>query len=279
MCIASATAALQLSPNSEELRLLRAECHSLAGEWESTVGDLSRAASLSPNLSPHLLVRLSIISSLFLEHGLEIPAESWTALKKCIVSDPESKPCRAALKSLKKIERELAKLRNWVEGNRWGEASVALSGRGGADGLIDQVKAIIAEYQQPLASLPGTPAPLPATTTPLDRESPLLDVLLSTLCRAHITLGLTKKAVKSCEDILARKPEDLWGLVGRGEKLLVDEEWEEAVRVFSAAFEQTGRTNADVSRPWLTARSGMALIVSCSGSRRSTEGYRERRDC
>jgi hypothetical protein len=191
-------------------------------------------------------VRLSLVNSLFLDHGLEIPAESWSSLKRCITADPESKPCRAGLKTLKKLERELAKLRNWIEGGRWGDASLALSGQGGSGGLIEQVRQVILDYQTPLPSLPSQPAPLPLLASPLETSSPLVTVLLSSLCRAHVTLNLSKKAAKSCEEVLQRNPEDLWGLTGRGERLMAEENWEEAVRVLSTAFEQTGRSDRSV---------------------------------
>lgn len=251
-CVASTTAALLVAPHSEPLRLLRAECHLLRQDWGSAVGDLTRASTLSPNLSPHLLVRLALVSGLFIDNGLSVPAESWASLKRCINADPESKPCRAGLKVVKKLEKELTKLRNWVEGSRWGEASLALAGRSGEDGLVDQVRRVIVEYQTPLPSMPSEPAPLPLTEN-LQLASPLVDALLSTLCRAHVTLGLTKKAAKSCEEILARKEDDLWGLIGRGERLMVEEEWDEAVRVLNTAFEQTGRSDRSV-RPFLFAR-------------------------
>lgn len=248
LCIASTTEALVLAPHSEELRLLRSECHLRKAEWEASVGDLSRASTLSPNLSPHLLVRLSLVSSLFLEHGLEIPAESWASLKRCISSDPESKPCRAGLKTLKKLEKDLAKLRNWMEGGRWGETSLVLAGQGGAGGLIERVRDIIVEYQSSLSSLPSRAAPLPTFEEPLEKLSPLVDALVSALCRAHVTLNLSKKAAKSCEECLERNPEDLWGLTGLGERLMTEENWEEAVRVLSTAFEQTGRSDRSVSQ-------------------------------
>lgn len=245
-CIASTTAALVVAPNSEELRLLRAECHMQRAEWDATVGDLSRAAALAPNLAPYLLVRLSLVSSLFLDHGLAIPAESWASLKRCIAGDPESKPCRGGLKNLKKLEKELAKLRNWIASNRWTEANVILSGRGAEEGLIEQVRKVISEYQQRLPTSPDQPAPLPTFATPLERASPLIDGLLSTLCHAHIMSNQMKKSEKSCEEILSRKGDDLWGLVGRGEKLIVEEDFEEAVRVLNSAFEQSGRSDRDV---------------------------------
>lgn len=235
-----------MSPNSEELRLIRAECQLLSHEWDSTVGDLSRAAALSPALSPHLLIRLSLISGLFLDQGLEIPVDSLASLKRCLSSDPESKVCRVAFKAMKSLEKELAKLRNWIESGRWGEATLVLKGTGGVGGAINNLEALIARYQSPL---PGssTPSPLPSSPT-LAYNSPLLTSLYSTLCRAYVTLNQHRRSSEACEEVLKRNPDDLWGMVGRGERLMSEENWEEAVRVLNDAFEKTGRADRDVSR-------------------------------
>lgn len=210
-------------------------------EWDSTVGDLSRAAALSPALPAHLLIRLSLISGLFLDNGLEIPVDSLSSLKRCLSSDPESKVCRVAFKALKAIEKDLAKLRNWVEAGRWAEATIVLRGSGGVGGLIDTVEALIGGYQDGTAT-----APLP-TMAKLDSHSPLVTILYSTLCRAYVTLNVSKKMEVACANILARDGEDIWGLVGKGEKLMAEEDWEEAVRVFNDAFEKTGKNDRDVS--------------------------------
>ena len=204
------------------------------------MGDLSRAAALSPALSAHLLIRLSLISGLFLDNGMEIPTDSLSSLKRCLSSDPESKVCRVAFKALKAVEKDLAKLRNWVEGGRWTEAAIVLRGSGGVGGLIDTVEALIAGYQDGSAT-----APLP-TMAKLDSYSPLVTILYSTLCRAYVTLNQSKKMDAACAKILARDEGDLWGLVGKGEKLMVEENWEEAVRVFNDAFEKTGKSDRDV---------------------------------
>lgn len=245
LCVESSTLAINLATNSEELRLMRADCQLGLKEYDSTVGDLSRAATLSPDLSPHLLIRLSLISSLFLDHGLEIPTDSLVSLKRCLSSDPESKVCRKALKSLKKLEKELNKLRNWLESSRFGEVVLMIKGSGGKDGLIANLENLIKDYQAPLST--SIPAALPSIPA-LDMDSPVLRILYSTLCKAYIQLNQSKKYGEACEAILKRDPEDLWGLVGRGEKLMAEGNWEEAVRALDAAFEKTGKTDRDVSR-------------------------------
>lgn len=245
-CQSSTTSALTLSPNSEELRLLRAECHLLTPDYDAAVGDLSRAAALSPALPPHLLLRIALLSSLFLDHGLEIPADSLLSLKRCLASDPDSKPCRGSFKALKAAEKELARLRNWVEGGRWGEAAQILAGSSTTTGLIATLRSLITSYQTPLVSSPSAPAPLPSSPT-LQLASPLLTSLVSTLCRAYTASGQTRKSGPACEEALSRNPEDMWGLVGKGDKLLAEENWQEAVHALHAAFEKSGRSDREVS--------------------------------
>lgn len=252
-CVASTSAAITVAPNSEELRLLRAECYMLSREWDSTVGDLSRASALSPSLPPYLLLRISLVSALFLDHGREVPADALMPVKRCLSSDPDSKPCRGAFKSLKALEKELAKLRNWVDSGRWTEAAVVLAGSSKSEGVIKTIKSLISTYQKPLPTHRDAPAPLPSDSHLAD-TSPLLGRVLSDLCHAYVSLGQTRKAAAACEEVLRINPEDVWGLVGRSEKLLADESWQEAVNVLSSAFEATGRSDRAVS---------FGLVIGC----------------
>ena len=165
LCLSSATTALTLSPNSEELRLLRAECYLQTQDWDSTVGDLSRAAALSPSLPPHLLLRVALVSALLLDNGLSISPDALLPLKRCLSADPDSKACRGAFKALKKIEKDLSKLRNWVDGVRWGEAALTIAGSSTSSGVLSTLRALLESYQSPLPSSPSFPAPLPTSPT------------------------------------------------------------------------------------------------------------------
>ncbi|GAA6004848.1 hypothetical protein JCM11491_002254 [Sporobolomyces phaffii] len=247
-CLASLTATINFSPQSEELRLLRAECSLVGRDYDSTVADLSRASAISPNLASHLQLRISLLSSLFLDHGLEIPSDSLLAVKKCLASDPDSKPCRSAFKRLKAIEKDLAKLRNWLDADRWTEVAVALAGGSTKAGLVETVKTLITDSQHGSSS----PAPLPASPD-LARSSHLLTRLLSTLCHSYLALSssgpISRKTTQACAEVLLHDPQDVWGMVGRAESLMKDADgdgFEEAVRLLSDAFEQTGRSDREV---------------------------------
>ncbi|GAA5874872.1 hypothetical protein JCM3774_006551 [Rhodotorula dairenensis] len=255
-CIAASTSALQLSPQSLELRLLRAECSFLARDFDSAIGDLSRASALSPTLPQHLLVRIALLSAFFTplphENRPEIPPDALVSLKRCLSADPDSKTCAKPLKALKALEKDFAQLRNWIDaGNRWMETAVAIAGSSTKQGVLPRVKEMLELYQKPLAvGAKEDEAPLPPSTgagaggspNDLAKFSPLLRTLQSTLCKAYVHLD-SRKAAAACAAALELDPEDTWGLVGRADELIKKEEWEEAVRVLSAAFEATGRTD------------------------------------
>ena len=256
-CVTAATSALQLSPQSLELRLLRADCSLLAHDFDSAIGDLSRASALSPTLPQHLLVRIALLSAFFTpppHDRPEIPSDALLSLKRCLSADPDSKTCAKPLKALKALEKDLAPLRNWIDaGNKWMETAVALAGSSTKEGIIPRVREMLELYQKPLARRAGgakvnhednvDEAPLPASGgDDLAKYSPLLRTLQSTLCKAYVHLD-SRKASAACAAALELDPEDTWGLVGRADELMKEEEWEEAVRVLSAAFEATGRTD------------------------------------
>lgn len=215
----------------------------LSHEWDSAVGDLSRATALSTSLPSHLSIRLALLQALFLDNGREVPADALLPLKRCLSSDPDSKPCRKAFKALKALEKELAKLRNWMDGSRYTEAAVVLAGSSRSDGVIQTVRSMLETYSKP-DSTTGTT--ILSTQSNLDSLSPLLNQLLSDLCNAYVHLGSTRKASVACENVLRVNPQDMWGLVGRGDQLLADEKLQEAVNAFSTAFEASGQRDRDI---------------------------------
>ncbi|BGP14952.1 hypothetical protein JCM10213_007246 [Rhodosporidiobolus nylandii] len=242
-CLSSSSAALQLSPQSLSLRLLRADCALLAHDFASAIGDLSRASAISPTLPAHLIVRIALLSSLFTDHGLSVPAETLLSLKRCLSADPDSKTCAKPLKALKNLEKDLARLRNWVDAGRWSEAGMTIAGSTAKEGVLPVVKNLIQAYQKPIAKKAAaneSPLPSPEADPALATYSPLLKSLTSLLCRAYVSTN-SRKLTAACQAALELDPEDVWGLVGKSETLMKNEEWEEAVRVLSSAFEATGQ--------------------------------------
>lgn len=243
-CLSASSTALALATNSAPLRLVRAECQLLAGEYDSAIGDLSRASALLPSLAPHLLVRLSLLGGFFVtDSGISLGSEALGPLKRCLQGDPDSKTCSQPLRRLKKLDKALHQARNWLEAQRWGELAVAIAGGSTKQGLIADVKEVLVDYQAPLKSSPDAPAPLPAGA---EQSSPLLTTLHAALCQAYVSLG-NRKANVACPTVLERDPKNKFALLNKGDQLLADEKWQEAVNVFSEAFEETGRSDRQVS--------------------------------
>ncbi len=243
-CITHSSTALALATNSAPLRLIRAECQLLAKEYDSAIGDLARASALLPSLAPHLLVRLSLLGGFFVpDAGLALGPEALPPLKRCLQADPDSKTCSQPLRRLKKLDKALAQARNWLDAQRWAELAVALAGGSTRAGLIADVKEVLVDYEVPLKSSPDAPAPLPAG---VEEDAALVTTLMGTLCRAYVSLG-NRKANAACPKVLERDPEHKWALMNKGDQLLADEKWDEAVKVLNDAFEAGGRSDREVS--------------------------------
>lgn len=73
--------------------------------------------------------------------------------------------------------------------------------------------------------------------------------MLRALCRSYLQLGQARAGERWCDELLGMlgAEKDIDGLLGKGEALLVREEWEEAVRVFEAALSASGGGNREVS--------------------------------
>lgn len=93
----------------------------------------------------------------------------------------------------------------------------------------------------------GLKEPFPAVINPTTRSARLAD-LLKTLCKSYMDMKLARKGEKYCDELLRMDgyESDIDGLVGKGEALLIKEEFEEAARVFDKAFEASGRSSQDV---------------------------------
>lgn len=88
---------------------------------------------------------------------------------------------------------------------------------------------------------------LPASITPRKR-SPRRLRIYSTICKAYVKNGQVAKGEFWCEETLKIDPNNLDGLIARGEAKLKAEEWEDAVRAYEAAFEASGRNNQEARK-------------------------------
>lgn len=121
-----------------------------------------------------------------------------------------------------------------------------IAGTSSKEGVLARVEGMLEAYRKPITRTAKVDeTPLPADDPNLGDFSPLRRILHSTLCHAYISIS-SRKSSAACSAALKLDPEDPWGMVGQADDLMKKEEWEAAVRVLSAAFEATGRSERTI---------------------------------
>ncbi len=126
----------------------------------------------------------------------------------------------------------MSKTRNFVEASQWRQAIKILDGEQGLLERFEQAMEASSEY-------------LPSRFDPMNKSQKKLEIY-ALACRAAVGANVMPKVTKWCDITCHMDPENVDALIGRGERLLKDENWEEAVRVLNKAFDNQGKTSQDV---------------------------------
>lgn len=254
-CVDSATSVLKYASHSVSVRQTRAICSLASGDLDSGVGDLTRLTHLStPTTS--LLTRIFRLSYFFQPPS---PA-AMNSLKQCLHYDPDSKPCLKLHRLVKAFERGFAKLEELQMKEDWRGIVLLLTAPGKNNDLMRRFDEALQENTSRESILPpelAIPQPTPGSKHKADppiplpnatKSSPRRIILVRVLCKAYTQLNNLPKAEPWCQELLTLDgcESDVDGLVGHAEGLLKKEEYEEAVKVFTEAFEASGRQNRDV---------------------------------
>lgn len=134
-CVEHATVAVLKASASSSLRQTRAHCRFERGEVEEGISDLVHLLHISPGLiEPHL----QISSSFF--YALGDSERGLSQIRKCLHSDPDSKPCNRLYKRERQAAKRLEKLQDAMNSRKFSNAAGLLVGKGDEGGLIDDVK-------------------------------------------------------------------------------------------------------------------------------------------
>lgn len=216
---------------------MRADCALLAGDMESSVGDLTRLSHLMPG-STKLLLRVAHITYYLLNQ----PAQAMNALKQCLHHDPDDKPCRSSHRLFKSFTKEFEKLEKAEKNSDWKGLLRVVIGYKDSVGLVKKVDDALE------AAIPSMELPTGADAKKLSHAR---RTVYKAACRAYTKDGKPQKAVEWCDEVLKMDENDLDALVNRGDLAMSKEEWEESVRAFEKAFEASGRSNQEVRATWL----------------------------
>ncbi|CAD6892195.1 unnamed protein product [Tilletia controversa] len=250
-CTEAATLVLEVSPRLLEARKRRADCALWGGDLESAMGDWSRIAALAP--STELYLRLASLSFYIVLDSREAANRQ---LKSCLNGDPDNRQCARMHKKLRALDKSLKKARNFADAGSWRPVLSALKGpKVGGPTLLQEVEdGIKADMAPPAEGSPLTSPVIPtALRDPLGKSALLLE-LNKLQCKAHLELDELKKGKPFCEYVLQRDSGDADALTARGEALIAEEKYEEAVRVLESAFEKSGRQDSNIHRRLVKAQ-------------------------
>lgn len=142
-CVSQAGAAIMKASTDLSLRQARAHCRFERGEIEEGVSDLAHVLQISPSLvEPHL----QMSSMLF--YALGDSDRGLAQIRKCLHTDPDSKPCNRLYKRERQLAKLLGKLHSALEARKFSNAAKLMVGEGDESGLIEDVKADVAEARE-----------------------------------------------------------------------------------------------------------------------------------
>ncbi|AFR94798.1 co-chaperone [Cryptococcus neoformans C23] len=230
VCVEHSTKALEVGPNSEKLRRLRVNCATELGDINMVYGDLSRLASLDPSTT-YLPLQLSNIA-----YFIRASSQAAAHIKQCLHFDPDSKPCKAVHKTIRSLEKDAARVRNFIESGTYRQAIKILDGD---DGLLVRFEKALDDATKPKDGLPPYLAP---QFHPKKNSQMRLD-LYALACKASVMANdFGEKGAHWCEETMSMNEENVDSWISRGERLLRVEKWEEAMRAVEKAFELSGRS-------------------------------------
>ncbi|TKY86419.1 hypothetical protein EX895_004568 [Sporisorium graminicola] len=257
-CIHLAGEVLKISPSHIETRLVRARCQTMKGSIEDAMADWTRVVHLSPN--PFLLRRLAVLSYFLVsEPGSATRDVGLQHLKACLHSDPDNKACAKMHRKIKALEKALKKARNFYSSQSYRAVLSALKGgKVGGPTVVDDIKEIL---QQASEVQPGDDEALLPPTYKGDpvQDSGILLELHTMYCKAYTELNDMDKAMPFCQLVLARDPDNVEATLARAELALQQEQYEEAVRDLSKAFEASGRTDRAIHAKLQSAQKRLKL--------------------
>lgn len=240
-CVGHLGTALALAPRAAPLRESRAHCRVEMGVLDEAIADLQHLLHLRPgDITPYVqIAAMSFYSLGNIENGM-----GYT--RKCLHSDPDSKPCKQLLRQQKQVDKALGKVLKSLEINRPSAAVKVLVDSGDESGLVTDIEAQVEELRQQ-GRIPAK-GQVELHTKVLEltcqayyevsRWSPTCDGIVQaqrlTILRKQMN---SKKASQACKRALEVNEDSFYGLLLRGKEYHEAEDFEAAIRSFEKAAE------------------------------------------
>ncbi|BFZ59280.1 hypothetical protein YB2330_000286 [Saitoella coloradoensis] len=229
-CVMNAGVAIGYASQDPGLRVLRAKCRLEKGEVEENVSDLTHATALEPSDA-----RSHILMANLLFFSLDEPSRAISQLgMKCLHYDPDQKDCKKLWRGLKKMEKNAAKVRNFLDGRGWNSAVKILAGANAEEaGLVKEVREAVEELRRE-----GV----------LNERCPVryLAQVEEGACQAYTELKKPKLAAPYCDSALKLKPDSIVALMAKADASLAEDSFDEAIAMLNKANDISGGGNRQV---------------------------------
>ncbi|CAK7234056.1 hypothetical protein SBRCBS47491_008821 [Sporothrix bragantina] len=220
-CVNQASVAIMVATRAASLRNIRARCRFARGEVEEGVGDLQHVLHLKPgDVSPYLVI--SAINF----YALDDLEKGMSHVRKCLQSDPDSKPCRALLRQEKAVEKTVAKVEKAFSKSQPSTGTMQLISSGENPGLLQEIKDHISILHE-------------QNILPAASPNRLLSRLTSMTCQGYYEMK-SKKATSWCEEALQLDEDSLYGLLHKHKVQLDADQFEAAIETLKKAKEAHG---------------------------------------
>lgn len=217
-CATQAGEAILVANRAVHLRELRATCRFERGQIEEGMSDMQHILQMRPgDTKPHLKISATTF------YGLGDMNQGLAQIKKCLQSDPDSKPCKKMMKQEKAVEK------TWTRVNKALEKKQPMSGvkllvpSGEDQGLIEEVKGQIDELKKD-------------GIMPEHSPSALLTQLVEAACQAYYEANGVK-ASTYCPEALKLDENSLYGLLHQAKTQMDAEDFEPCIATLKKASE------------------------------------------
>ncbi|CRG83275.1 DnaJ homolog subfamily C member 7 [Talaromyces islandicus] len=218
-CVDQAGVAISKASATLSLRQLRSRCRFEKGDIQEALSDLGHVLHISAgSVEPHL----QISSTLF--YALNDSERALAQIRKCLHSDPDSKPCSRLYRKEKQTVKQFDQVNELMKKRKFNNAANILVGDKDESGLIDDVKEDVKEARESNHIHPNAP-------------NQFYDSLIETTCEVYRSMNSLKKGSTYCSEALKSNPHSLHGLLYQAQIQINEDEFEKAVHTLNTAKE------------------------------------------
>lgn len=224
-CVENANSAIAVASRAISLRELRSRCHFAQGDVLAGASDLQHVLQLRPgDTTPHITI------SAIKFYSLGDSKAGMDQIRKCLISDPDSKVCRKLLKQMKAVDKTEATVQKSFGREQWSSGTRHLTPRadGSEEGLIKDVEDQVAGLKKD-------------GFIPENAPQGLLGRLVGLACQGYYKSNSRKKADEYCPKALGYDENALYALLHKAKQLQDNESYEAAIETIKKASEVHGQ--------------------------------------